>query len=166
MSKRQKLFDKDLIVKLLNEKNTYAEILEVLELPRSGGNCYVTLKSNLKKWGVDLTEFEERQKEFRAQQSRTQGQKKRINFEDVFMYNPKCVLSGNNMKQKLYDNNIKEKKCEMCGQNEIWCGKKISLILDHISGNRIDNRVENLRILCPNCNATLDTHCSKNRTPH
>lgn len=37
----------------------------------------------------------------------------------------------------------------------------MSLILDHINGVRDDNRLENLRIVCPNCNATLDTHCGR-----
>lgn len=50
----------------------------------------------------------------------------------------------------------------MCGQGEEWNGKKMSLILDHINGVHNDNRLENLRIVCPNCNATLDTHCGKN----
>jgi uncharacterized C2H2 Zn-finger protein len=39
----------------------------------------------------------------------------------------------------------------------------MSLVLDHINGVRDDHRLENLRILCPNCNATLDTHCGRNK---
>ncbi len=38
----------------------------------------------------------------------------------------------------------------------------MSLILDHVNGVRTDNRLENLRVVCPNCNATLDTHCGRN----
>jgi hypothetical protein len=58
----------------------------------------------------------------------------------------------------------KERACDMCGQGEIWPGRQLSLILDHVNGVRDDNRLDNLRILCPNCAATLDTHCGrKNR---
>ena len=42
----------------------------------------------------------------------------------------------------------------------------MSLILDHVNGVRNDNRLENLRIVCPNCNATLDTHCGRNAALH
>ena len=46
----------------------------------------------------------------------------------------------------------------------MWRGKPLGLILDHINGVRDDNRLENLRIVCPNCAATLETHCGrKNR---
>jgi HNH endonuclease len=53
--------------------------------------------------------------------------------------------------------------CELCGQGELWQGHRMSLVLDHINGVRDDHRLENLRILCPNCNATLDTHCGRNK---
>jgi hypothetical protein len=39
----------------------------------------------------------------------------------------------------------------------------MSLVLDHVNGVRDDHRLENLRMLCPNCNATLDTHCGRNK---
>jgi hypothetical protein len=67
------------------------------------------------------------------------------------------------LKQRLYADGLKQRACEMCGQGELWNGCRITLILDHINGVADDNRLENLRIVCPNCAATLDTHCSKNR---
>jgi hypothetical protein len=68
------------------------------------------------------------------------------------------------LKRRLYDAGLKVRRCEMCGQGEEWNGRAMSLILDHINGVPTDNRLENLRIVCPNCAATLDTHCGrKNR---
>ena len=54
------------------------------------------------------------------------------------------------------------RKCEICG-TEKWRGKEIPLLVDHINGNSSDNTFENLRIICPNCDAQLPTYKSKNR---
>lgn len=66
------------------------------------------------------------------------------------------------LKERLYEAGLKERRCELCGQGEQWRGRRMALILDHANGVRDDNRLENLRIVCPNCNATLDTHCGRN----
>jgi hypothetical protein len=65
------------------------------------------------------------------------------------------------LKKRLYDTGLKQRVCELCGQGEAWRGRQMSLILDHINGIADDNRLENLRIVCPNCAATLDTHCGR-----
>ena len=70
----------------------------------------------------------------------------------------------NHLKNRLYREGLKAPRCELCGQGELWRGQTMGPILDHINGHRDDHRLENLRIVCPNCAATLDTHCGrKNR---
>ena len=58
---------------------------------------------------------------------------------------------------------IKEYVCEVCGQDPVWQGKELTLTLDHIDGDVTNNRVENLRWLCPNCDTQTLTYCSKNK---
>src|SRR4051794_373051 len=66
------------------------------------------------------------------------------------------------LKERLFTEGMKDRRCELCGQGESWRGRRMALILDHVNGVHDDNRLENLRIVCPNCNATLDTHCGRN----
>jgi 5-methylcytosine-specific restriction endonuclease McrA len=52
--------------------------------------------------------------------------------------------------------------CVLCGLGSTWNGKDLSLQLDHINGISTDNRLSNLRFLCPNCHAQTDTFRGKN----
>jgi hypothetical protein len=65
------------------------------------------------------------------------------------------------LKRRLFADGLKSRACELCGQGEEWHGRRMALILDHINGVANDHRIENLRIVCPNCAATLDTHCGR-----
>ena len=62
------------------------------------------------------------------------------------------TLKSANIRTKVINLGLKENKCEECGITE-WRGKPITIQLHHINGDRSDNRVENLRMLCPNCHS-------------
>jgi len=68
-------------------------------------------------------------------------------------------IPSSKLKGRLYAAGLKKRECEFCGQGEIWRGSRMALRLDHINGDSKDNRLGNLRILCPNCDATLPTFC-------
>lgn len=70
--------------------------------------------------------------------------------------------SSHRLKGRLLAEGLKEHKCECCGITE-WNGQPAPIELDHINGNHHDNRLENLRILCPNCHAQTETYRGKNK---
>jgi hypothetical protein len=72
-------------------------------------------------------------------------------------------IQSNSLKNRLLAEGIKNAQCECCGITE-WNGKLAPIELDHINGNHHDNRLENLRILCPNCHAQTNTYRGKNKS--
>ena len=69
------------------------------------------------------------------------------------------------MKLRLFQFNLKEKVCEICGLKE-WQGVEIPLELHHKNGNRLDNSFENLQIVCPNCHALTEHYRGANTISH
>ena len=53
-------------------------------------------------------------------------------------------------------------QCFNCGNTGLWQGKKLTLVLDHKNGVKLDHRLENLRFVCPNCDSQLPTYKSRN----
>lgn len=63
----------------------------------------------------------------------------------------------------IRDKLIPMDRCAICGMEPFWNGKPLTFRLDHINGNHYDNRLENLRFICANCDSQLNTFCHKNR---
>lgn len=64
------------------------------------------------------------------------------------------------LRKKLIEDGIKQQKCEQCGLSE-WRGNKIPLELHHKDGNRFNNNLDNLEIVCPNCHSLTPNHSRK-----
>jgi hypothetical protein len=70
--------------------------------------------------------------------------------------------NSHHLRSRLIKEGLMENICKECGILD-WRGKSLSLHLDHINGDKHDNRLENLRLLCPNCHSQTETYCGKNK---
>jgi len=67
------------------------------------------------------------------------------------------------LKSRLIRHGLIEKKCQLCGNPGEWLGQPLTLDMDHVNGDRTDNRLKNLRLLCPNCHSQTLTYKGKKR---
>ncbi len=80
---------------------------------------------------------------------------------DAFVKNSR-VTNTKLLKIYLLKHNILENKCSICNLSPMWNNKPITLQLDHINSDHYDNRLENLRLICPNCHSQTDTYTCRN----
>lgn len=142
-------------------------MLHLLNLRAAGGN-HTHINLHIERLQLDTVHFETAS-ELGRRQGIQNFSKGKMALSKILIEN--STYSRHALKKRLYEEGLKLPYCELeledgiCGQGTTWRGQTLSLILDHINGVSNDNRLENLRIICPNCNATLDTHCGKNK-PH
>lgn len=150
------LSNEEYLKKVIKESSYKKEVLNKLGFKTLSGN-YKTLDKYIKLYNIDISHF------LTAQDSiKGNNFNKKYELNDILVKNFQGTITNSNIKNYLYKANLKKKCCEICNQNEEWNGKKLSFILDHINGDNKDNRLENLRIICPNCDSTLDTYMGRN----
>ena len=82
---------------------------------------------------------------------------------DVILVKNSTYLGTANLKARLFAEELLRNECYQCGAPPEWRGQPLVLRLDHINGDRADQRIENLRILCPNCDAQMPTFAGRNK---
>ena len=86
--------------------------------------------------------------------------KPRLELKNILVKNSN--FQSYKLKKRLFAAKIKLKHCEECGWNKEAIDGRLPLELDHINGDSRDNRIENLRVLCPNCHSLKATHRGRN----
>jgi hypothetical protein len=144
------------LAQAVKESFSYADVLRKLNLRPSGGN-YDLVKRRIKSVGLDTTHF--------TGQAWLRGKKNptiRQRALDEILVQESTYVSTTHLRQRLLAEGIFEHRCLSCGLAE-WLERPIPLEIDHINGDRRDNRLENLRLLCPNCHALTTTYRGKNK---
>ncbi len=145
----------DLITAVANSRSV-RQVISKLKLVEAGGN-YEQVKKYLKEYNIDTSHF--------AGMTWNKGLTGRymplIPLSKILVKD--STFQSFQLKNRLFRNKIKEPVCEECGWARCSIDGRIPVELDHINGDRHDNRIENLRILCPNCHSLKTTHRGKNK---
>lgn len=134
--------------KIISNSCSYRDATKKLSC-NTGGNPYLIVQKRIKELSISVNHFD-------------RYIKKRRPAEEVFIENSN--YSRNSLILRLIRLNlIPHGKCAICKIGRTWNDKKLSLQIDHINGTKDDNRLENLRFLCPNCHSQTDTFAGRNK---
>ena len=153
-NKIYKLSDEQ-FVELLKKSSTISEVLFKLGYTVKGNSWgYSQVKRRMDDLNLDHSIFKGKSAIIKTTKLNN------IKKEDILKEN--CKHQRTVLRRYIIKNNLIPYKCAICGCTE-WQGKTLSLELDHINGINNDNRLENLRFLCPNCHSQTSTYGSRNQ---
>lgn len=152
---RKKSWTQSQLESAVKQSTSIRQVLTHLNLKEAGGN-YTQIHKALHFYNINYSHF--------TGKSWNKGKsgigKPRYALNQILIGNSN--FQSYKLKRRLFQAKLKEPKCEECGWSKSAKDGRIPVELDHINGNSHDNRIENLRILCPNCHSLKATHRGKN----
>lgn len=135
------------------------ELLSTFGLASKGGN-YQTVKNRAKEENISLDGLSQRYRQYQSEIYKKPIPQ--IPLDKILVEN--SSYNRWRLKQRLISDGLLDNKCSECGLAGIWNNKPINLQIDHINGISNDNRIENLRLICPNCHSQTETYSGRNIT--
>lgn len=154
------VYTKEFLEEACKRSTSYRQVLILSGRNPNGGGNVKLLKQKIQEFNIDISHFTHSNKGMSKEQNPNLG-KEKYSLEEVFIEN--SLVTQKTLREYVERHKILEYKCAFCGNIGIWLNTKIALELDHINGINNDNRIKNLRYLCPNCHATTKTYCGKNK---
>jgi ssDNA-binding Zn-finger/Zn-ribbon topoisomerase 1 len=148
-------WSKEALTEAVSESVNYAECLRHIGVASDHSTTQRRkLKIKIEEYDLDISHFT-----FHAREN--PGWNKKTPLGEILVKNS-TYLYTTKLKRRLVGGGLLDYECEKCGISE-WQGKDLTLQLDHINGKSRDNRLENLRLLCPNCHSQTDTFCRRKK---
>jgi 5-methylcytosine-specific restriction endonuclease McrA len=135
---------------ILSSSKSMREVILKFNLSPNGSGGYRNVKKRITDLGLDIPKYN---------YYGNGENRRRIDDSDVFC--EKSTYPRQSLKRRIIANNMLDYKCNYCGNDGEYNGKPLSLHLDHINGINDDNRLDNLRFLCPNCHSQTETYGGK-----
>ncbi|MFF5535513.1 HNH endonuclease signature motif containing protein [Streptomyces cinerochromogenes] len=130
------------------------EVLRHLGLEVVGGH-HTHISRRIRAYGIDTSHFTPVVRTERMRHNRRRRTPEEILVEDTSAHASR--IPSQRLKRAMIELGVEE-RCALCGTEPIWLGERLPLEVDHVDGNWRNNRIENLRLLCPNCHSATDTY--------
>lgn len=147
-------YNKELIENICKNSYSYRQCLNKLGLKEAGGN-YACIKKKILEYGIDISHFHHQ-----AWNKGKKNESRKRNIEEYL--SNKHSIQSYKLKNRLIDEQYFERKCYSCNKRT-WNNQVIPLELHHIDGDRLNNNLANITLLCPNCHALTDNYRGKNK---
>jgi 5-methylcytosine-specific restriction endonuclease McrA len=129
----------------------------------SSHNAHI-LSQALDHWGIDYSHLRIQTRLATKRSSADEGMLPEEVLDHFFSEDPPIKVSWITLLKLIKKHELLPPQCSECGISAKWNGKPMTMQVDHINGNSRDNRIENLRRICPNCHSQTDTYGAKNRS--
>jgi hypothetical protein len=125
------------------------------------GRNYPMLRKKIELLQLDTSHWKTLSELLGAHRGKARNISTTIPLSDILVESSTYVSIGR-LKIRLIREGLLNNSCYVC-QIQTWCGKPLSLQLDHKNGVPNDHRLPNLRLLCPNCHSQTETYCGRNK---
>lgn len=144
------------LIQAVQSSTSYRQVIKKLGLVPAGGN-YEQVQSSIKRLKLDTDHFKGMGWSLGLKVTNNPS----VPIENLLVNGSRP--QSYKLKNRLFAEGLKLPKCEICGWSKISMDGRIPVELDHVNGDHYDNRIENLRILCPNCHSLQLSHRGRNK---
>lgn len=150
-------YTKEILEPAVRTSRSVFQVMDKVGAPKTSGGAHANIKMLIKRYGLDTSHFLGQ-----AHYNGSTSNRKKKPQEILVMRKDGTREEAFRLRRALTESGITY-QCQECSQQPTWNGKPLTLQVDHINGDPLDNRKDNLRFICPNCHSQTSNWGVKNR---